>query len=169
MTIVALMIVVLSSLCLTEETSFQPGSRSQPEGERDQGSLEPSVIPTKAIEVHPAKGAVVTIPYGQIESVITNTRTLLMRRQEPLARKSPITTGRPKSSCCDGQARILAHSGARESAHRERGGGFGERKEAVDGRWHELAARDRGRDASRRGAQEKRTPVRTRADIPTKS
>jgi hypothetical protein len=66
LTIVALMIVVLSSLCSAEETSFRRVHVPSPKGKEIKAVLTFS-DQNKAIEVHPAKGAVVTIPYGQID------------------------------------------------------------------------------------------------------
>jgi len=66
LTIVALMIVALSSPGFAEETSFRKVHVPNLKGKEIKAVLTFS-DQNKAIEVHPAKGAVVTIPYGQID------------------------------------------------------------------------------------------------------
>ena len=60
------MIVALSSLCFAEETSFRRVHVPNLKGKEIKAVLIFS-DQNKAIEVHPAKGAAVTIPYNQID------------------------------------------------------------------------------------------------------
>jgi hypothetical protein len=63
---VALTIVALSALGFAEETSFRRVHVPNLKGKQIKAVLTFSNR-DKAIEVHPAKGAAVTIPYGQID------------------------------------------------------------------------------------------------------
>jgi hypothetical protein len=62
---VVLVIVVIAGLGLAEETSFRGIHIPNPKGKEIKAVLTFS-DQDKAIEVRPAKGAVVTIPYGKI-------------------------------------------------------------------------------------------------------
>jgi hypothetical protein len=62
----ALVIVALAALGLAEETSFRRVHVPNPKGKEIKAVLTFS-DQNKAIEIHPAKGATVTIPYGQID------------------------------------------------------------------------------------------------------
>ena len=64
--IVGLVIFALTSLGFAEETSFRKVHVPNLKGKEIKAVLIFS-DQNKAIEVHPAKGAVVTIPYGQID------------------------------------------------------------------------------------------------------
>jgi hypothetical protein len=63
---VVIVIVIVTSLGLAEETSFRRVWTPNQKGQQIKAVLTFS-DQDKAIEVHPAKGAAVTIPYGTID------------------------------------------------------------------------------------------------------